>query len=83
MFNKTVVGFNRYYKVVESINLNLFQRIIFWIKKQVHIEERKIMELTPFYLIICPFCKEPFIDYPQGESEWFMCPLCEERIYKK
>ncbi len=31
----------------------------------------------PFYVVKCPQCKQYFLDYPHGHSEYFTCPICD------
>jgi hypothetical protein len=42
-----------------------------------HARKEGWTEQFPFYIVKCDRCGCYFLDYPQGYSEYFLCPLCD------
>jgi hypothetical protein len=61
--------------------LSLWQRIVLKINGYVFLRWQKREGWTdylPIYLVKCPDCKQYFLDYPRGHSQYFMHVDCKK-----
>jgi hypothetical protein len=67
---------------IQKFELSLLE----WIKLNLEVD-RKVYAFharkegwsgeLPFYIVKCSDCKQYFLDYPHGFSDYFLCPLCD------